>query len=96
MRTAVLEDGALVVLEGDLRPSPGRHQILVAVKACVAEVRVRACVMCVCTAMSLVGHSPAMHAAANVHVHVRDCPRCVRERDVPSFLDIFSRQNRQG
>eukprot|EP00035_Acanthoeca_spectabilis_P017520 m.367910 g.367910 ORF g.367910 m.367910 type:complete len:337 (+) comp16666_c1_seq12:1595-2605(+) len=38
MRTAVLEDGALVVVEGELRPTPGPHQIVVAVKACVAEV----------------------------------------------------------
>jgi hypothetical protein len=34
----VLEDGALVVLEGELRPTPGPLQILLAVKACVAEV----------------------------------------------------------
>eukprot|EP00038_Savillea_parva_P012273 m.203473 g.203473 ORF g.203473 m.203473 type:complete len:341 (+) comp22134_c0_seq1:62-1084(+) len=38
MRTAVLEDGALVVVEGELRPTPEAQQILIAVKACVAEV----------------------------------------------------------
>eukprot|EP00036_Acanthoecidae_sp_10tr_P004919 CAMPEP_0182930806 /NCGR_PEP_ID=MMETSP0105_2-20130417/26372_1 /TAXON_ID=81532 ORGANISM="Acanthoeca-like sp., Strain 10tr" /NCGR_SAMPLE_ID=MMETSP0105_2 /ASSEMBLY_ACC=CAM_ASM_000205 /LENGTH=340 /DNA_ID=CAMNT_0025069139 /DNA_START=219 /DNA_END=1239 /DNA_ORIENTATION=- len=38
MRTAVLEDGKLIVVEGELRPTPGLHQVLVQIKACVAEV----------------------------------------------------------
>lgn len=38
MRAVVLEEGGLHVLEGELRPQPEPHQILIAVKACVATV----------------------------------------------------------
>lgn len=52
MRTAVLEDGALVVVEGELRPTPGPHQIVVAVKACVAEVRALTSLKLGCTLLT--------------------------------------------